>query len=127
MVALGSCGPTGGANGRFCDVAKRLEASVDPVADAAVLTDQARLSRALDDRVAIYDALAAAAPRAADDDANRVKDGFVKIKVALANAGYRTDAVDTDPALKQALADGTFVAARRSLGRTLTRTCGVAG
>ena len=126
-VVLGGCGPTGGPNGRFCDVARRLEASVDPVADAGVLADPAKLSRAMADRVDIYQALAMVAPSAAVDDAMRVRDGFVTINAALATAGYRADALDTDPALKAALSDGSFVAARTSLARDLIRTCGVGG
>jgi hypothetical protein len=125
MGPLAACGPTGGADGKFCDVARRLEASVDPLADAGVLADPVKLSRALDNRVTIYTALAAAAPKSASADATAVRDGLAKLRDALAADGFRSAAIDSDPNVKKAIDDAAVGAARVSLARSMQRACGV--
>ncbi len=120
---LAGCGPTGGTNGRFCDVANRLAATADALDEPSIYTDPARLRDGLVQQVQAYGALADTAPKSIAADAGAVRDAFVKLDAAFKAVNYDSSGADSNPTAKAILIDPKFQQQRIALAQVTSNSC----
>ena len=122
LILLVSCSDPAGANGKFCDVVKRIKVSADPLSGADAYNDPKVLADGMAVRVKAYSDLAAVAPAAIKTDAGVVADGVLKISMALAAAGNKSSAAN-DPATAKLVKDENFLIATLNVQRFSERAC----
>jgi hypothetical protein len=122
LIVAVSCSDPAGANGKFCDVVKRIKVSADPLSGAEAYNDPKVLGDGMAVRMKAYSDLAATAPSSIKADAAVVSDGINKISIALSAAGNKSAAAN-DPTIAALVRDKKFLEASLNVQRFSETAC----
>jgi hypothetical protein len=122
LIVAASCSDPAGANGKFCDVVKRIQVSADPLAGGDAYNDPKVLGDGMGVRVKAYNDLAATAPSSIKTDATIVSEGITKISQALVAAGNKSAAAN-DPTIAALVKDKRFLEASLNVQRFSDTAC----
>lgn len=122
LIVAVSCSDPAGANGKFCDVVKRIKVSADPLSGGDAYNDPKVLGDGMAVRMKAYNDLAATAPSSIKTDAAIVSDGITKISLALTAAGNKS-AAGNDPTIAALVRDKKFLEASLNVQRFSETAC----
>lgn len=122
LIVAVSCSDPAGANGKFCDVVKRIKVSADPLSGGDAYNDPKVLGDGMAVRMKAYNDLAATAPSSIKTDAAIVSDGITKISLALTAAGNKSAAAN-DPTIAALVRDKKFLEASLNVQRFSETAC----
>lgn len=117
-----ACADAAGPNGKFCDVAKRLQVTANPLSGNAYFTDPKLLGEGMTLRVSQYTDLALVAPTSVRTDAIAARDGLAQIALALKDKGNKASAANEEPLAGLILAQRTSQS-EANLARFITTAC----
>ena len=122
LIVAVSCSDPAGANGKFCDVVKRIKVSADPLSGGDAYNDPKVLGDGMAVRMKAYSDLAATAPSLIKADAAIVSDGITKISLALTGAGNKSAAANA-PTIAALVRDKRFLEASLNVQRFSETAC----
>jgi hypothetical protein len=122
LVLAMSCSDPAGANGKFCDVVKRIKVSADPLSGGDAYNDPKVLGDGMAVRMKAYTDLAATAPSSIKADAGIVSEGINQISLALSAAGNKSAAAN-DPTIAALVRDKKFLEASLNVQRFSETAC----
>ena len=122
LIVVVSCSDPAGANGKFCDVVKRIKVSADPLTGGDAYNDPKVLGDGMAVRMKAYSDLAATAPSSIKADATIVSDGITKISFALTAAGNKSAAAN-DPTIAALVRNKRFLEASLNVQRFSETAC----
>lgn len=117
-----SCADPAGANGKFCDVVKRIQVTADPLSGAAAYSDPKVLADGMAVKVKAFADLAEVAPATVRSDTILVSESIRKIAEQLAAKGNKSSAAN-DPAIAALVKDERFVTASLNVQRFSEGQC----
>jgi hypothetical protein len=117
-----SCADPAGANGRYCDVVKRIGVTADPLLGGAAYSDPTVLAAGMAVRVKAYTDLAATAPPSVRADTETVRGGLQQIAAAFAAKGNLSSAAN-EPPIATLVKDTKFLQAQANVTRFSTSVC----
>jgi hypothetical protein len=122
LAAAVSCADPAGANGRYCDVVKRIGVTADPLLGGAAYSDPTVLAAGMAVRVKAYTDLAAAAPTSVKVDTELVRSGLQQIAAAFAAKGNVSSTANEAP-IATLVKDTKFLQAQANVTRFSTSVC----